>query len=74
MTWLVQYRDAATDRLARYPSPEQAIEAACGLLDNGCDVYRIGMGSLDYSIEKDQIARIYAIRVKGRVPFGRSAH
>jgi hypothetical protein len=33
MTWLVQYRDAATDRLARYPSPEEAIRAACGLLD-----------------------------------------
>ena len=74
MTWLVQYRDAATDRLARYPSPEEAIKAACGLLDNGCDVYRIGMDSLDYSIEKDQITRICAIRVKARVPFARSAH
>jgi hypothetical protein len=74
MTWLVQYRDATTDRLARYPSPEQAIEAACGLLDNGYDVYRISMDSLDYSIEKDQITRICAIRAKGRVPFGRSPH
>lgn len=74
MTWLVQYRDATTDRLARYPSPEQAIEAACGLLDNGYDVYRISMDSLDYSIEKDQITRICAIRAKGRVPFGSSAH
>lgn len=69
MTWLVQYRDAAKDRLARYPSPEQAIKAACSLIDNGCDVYRIGMGSLDYSIGKDQIARIYAIRGKARFPF-----
>jgi hypothetical protein len=74
MTWLVQYRDAATDRLAGYPSPEEAIKAACGLLDNGYDVYRIGMESLDDSIEKDQITRICAIRVKARVPFGRSAH
>ena len=74
MTWLVQYRHAATDRLLRYPSPEEAINAACDLLDNGYDVYRIGMDSLDYSIEKDQIARIYAIRVKAKSPFGRSAH
>jgi hypothetical protein len=67
MPWLIQYRDATTDRLARYPSPEEAIEAACGLLDNGYDVYRIGMGSLEDSIEKDQIARIYAILGQGEI-------
>jgi len=44
--------------------PEEAIKAACDLLDNGYDVYRIGMDSLDYSIEKDQITRIYDIRVR----------
>ena len=71
MTWLVQYRDDATDRLVRYPSPEQAIEAACHLLDDGCDVYSMSMGSLDHSITKAEIARIYAIWVKERFPFGK---
>ncbi|MGD0184012.1 MAG: hypothetical protein ABSC25_02045 [Roseiarcus sp.] len=73
MTWLVQYRDEATDRLVRYPSPEKAIEAACHLLDNGCDVYSIGVGSLDDSITKTEIARIYAIWVKAKFPFGKTS-
>jgi len=45
--WHVQYR--------------YAIEAACGLIDESCDVYGIGFGSLDDSIAKNQIARIYAL-------------
>ena len=34
-----------------------AIEAACSLIDEGCDVYAIGAGPLTYSIAPDQIAR-----------------
>ena len=60
-SWHVQYRDASTDRIARYPSPEKAIEAACRLIDGGCDVYGIGTGPLSDSIERDQIAKIYAL-------------
>jgi hypothetical protein len=35
---------------------------ACGLIDDGGDVYGIGSGTLDDSITKDQISRI--------LPFG----
>jgi hypothetical protein len=60
MTWHVQYRKDGADLLGRYPSPEQAIKAACGLIDDGCDVYGIGTGPLTDSIDRKQIARIYA--------------
>jgi hypothetical protein len=43
-----------------------AIEVACVLIDNGCDVHGIGFGSLDDSIAKDHIARVYALWVKPR--------
>jgi hypothetical protein len=39
MTWHVQYREGGTDHLVRYPTPEEAIESACRLIDKGCDVY-----------------------------------
>jgi hypothetical protein len=61
LTWHVQYRKDATDHVDRHPTPEKAIEAACGLLDDGCDVYGIGTGPLSDSIGKDVIARIYAM-------------
>jgi hypothetical protein len=64
LTWHVQYRKDATDHVDRYPTPEKAIEAACGLLDDGYDVYGIGTGPLTDSIGKDVIARIYAMWVK----------
>ena len=64
MMWHVQYLQDGVDHLARYPSPEEAIEAACRLIDDGCDVYGIGTGQLTDSIERDQIARIYAIWVR----------
>jgi hypothetical protein len=71
MTWHVQYRQAATDQLMRRPSPEAAIEAACRLIDQGCDVYGIGTGPLTDSISRDQIARIYGIWVRAKGPFGK---
>jgi hypothetical protein len=61
MTWHVQYRVGAVDHVARYPGPELAIEAACHLIDDGCDVYGIGTGPLADSIGKGEIARIYAL-------------
>ena len=50
MAWHVQYRKGTVDLIARHPSPELAIEAACRLIDDGCDVYGIGTGSLTDSI------------------------
>ena len=70
MTWHVQYHKDATDCIARYPSPERAIEAACRLIDDGCDVYGVGTGPLTDSIEKEQIARIYAMWARAKHPFG----
>jgi hypothetical protein len=73
MTWHVQYRRGAAEVVARYPSPELAIETACRLIDDGCDVYGIGTGPLADSIAKDQISRIYAIWARAKYPFGGTA-
>jgi hypothetical protein len=71
MTWHVQYRKDAVDHIVRHPSPEQAIEAACRLIDGGCDVYGIGTGPLTDSIARGEIARIYDFWARARHPFGR---
>ena len=62
--WHVQYRKGEADHVEWFPTPEHAIEAACVLIDNGCDVHGIGFGSLDDSLAKDHIARVYALWVK----------
>jgi hypothetical protein len=72
MTWHVQYRRESVDLVARFPSPEKAIEAACKLMDAAIDVFGIGTGPLTDSIGQDQIAKIYANWVIARGPFGRS--
>jgi hypothetical protein len=64
--WHVQYRRDTIDHVGGYPSPEAAIEAACRLLDDGCDVYGIGTGPLTDSIGRKEIARIYAMWVKAK--------
>jgi hypothetical protein len=69
MMWHVQYRKDATSHVARHPSPEQAIEAACRLIDDGCDVYGVGTGPLTDSIDREQIARIYAMWARAKFPF-----
>jgi hypothetical protein len=70
MMWHVQYRKDAVSHLARHPSPEEAIEAACRLIDDGCDVYGVGTGPLTDSIDREQIARIYAMWARAKFPFG----
>jgi hypothetical protein len=70
MKWHVQYRRDSEDLIAEHPSPEQAIEAACGLIDEGCDVYGIGTGPLSDSIGPEHIARIYALWARTSHPFG----
>jgi hypothetical protein len=64
--WHVQYRKNDAAHIGRFATPEQAIENACGLIDDGCDVYGIGAGSLDDSIAKDQVAKIYAIWARAK--------
>jgi hypothetical protein len=70
MPWHVQYRKDATDHIERHPSPERAIEAACRLIDDGCDVYGVGTGPLTDTIDKEQIARIYKMWTRAQFPFG----
>lgn len=67
-TWHVQYRNSQGDCIESYPSPELAIEAACRRIDDGSDVYGIGVGPLTNSIGKVEIARIYAIWKKTNPP------
>ena len=71
MTWHVQYRKDAIDHIERHPSPERAIESACCLIDDGFDVYGVGTGSLDDSIEKEQIAQIYVMWAREKLPLGK---
>jgi len=60
MTWHVQFTPPGGEaEIARCPSPERAIEKACGLIDAGCDVFGIGTGPLSDSIDRVQIQRIY---------------
>ena len=69
MIWHVQFRRDETDQVARHASPERAIEAACALIEQGCDVYGIGTGPLSDSIGREQIDRIYALWARAKYPF-----
>ena len=66
MTRYVQYRKDTVDHIVRLPNPEEAIEAACRLIDEGFEVFGIGSGPLTDSIEKMQIVRIYAMWAKDK--------
>ena len=68
MPWFVRYKKSAADLIVRMQTPEQAIKTACRLLDDGSDVYAIGVGPLTDSIERDQIDRIYEMWVRARPP------
>jgi hypothetical protein len=72
MEWHVQYRRGGMDHLVMFPSPEAAIENACRLIDDGHDVFGIGIGTgpLADSIEREQIVRIYTIWTRAKSPFG----
>ncbi len=58
------------DHLVMFPTPETAIENACRLIDEGHDVFGIGTGALTDSIEREQIAGIYAMWARAKSPFG----
>jgi hypothetical protein len=70
MPWHVQHREHSIDHVTRHRSPEAAIEAACRLIDAGCDVFGIGRGPLTDLIKRDEIARIYALWARAKYPFG----
>ncbi len=64
--WHVQYRRDGIDHIVKCPSPEEAIETACHLIDDGFDVYGIGTGPLTDSIGREEIARIYAFWMRAK--------
>jgi hypothetical protein len=72
MKWIVQYREDGIDRLVGYPTPEEAIECACRLIDEGWDVYGLGAEQLGISIGRIEIARIHAFWVREKTPFDRT--
>jgi hypothetical protein len=70
MSWHIQYRDEDGEHVLRESTPEQAIEVACGLIDEGRDVFGIGTGPLTDSIDQSQIVRIYDLWSRAKHPFG----
>jgi hypothetical protein len=72
MKWGVQYRSEGVEHVLMHPTPEMAIEMACRLIDEGGDVFGIGIGigigPLTDSIDPDQILRIYDIWVQTKFP------
>ena len=61
MEWSVQYTSDGADHLDRTETPQGAIELASRLMDNGADVFGIGVGEPPVSIGRDEIARIYRL-------------
>jgi hypothetical protein len=70
MEWHVQFSRRGETRVEIHPTPEAATEAACLLMDQGCDVYGIGTDTLTDTIGPDRIAAIYESWRRGKHPFG----
>jgi hypothetical protein len=70
MPWRVRYKGESGKSVLAFPSPERAIEAACSLIDSGHQVLGIGTADPDDTISEIEIARIYAIWVRAKKPFG----
>jgi CheY-like chemotaxis protein len=69
MIWHIQYRDGPNDYMASHSKPERAIEAACLLIDHGCEVYGIVTEPFTETVGRDEIARIHAIWARAQTPF-----
>src|SRR5476651_1965860 len=70
MTWDIRYNRDAEDHLELHATAEGAIEAACSLLDQGCDVYGVWTGDLAESIDREQIIRMHGLRIKSPIQPG----
>ena len=64
MTWNIRYSRDGEDHLGAYSSAEAAIEGACVLIDQACDVHGIWTGDLAEAIGPAQIMSLYDIRSK----------
>jgi hypothetical protein len=59
MAWYVRFRFDGTGHIDRHPTREAAIEAACRLIRDKCEVLAIGAVPRETSLTRDQIAVIY---------------
>jgi hypothetical protein len=64
MTWDIRFSRDDLDHLESYPTAETATEAACLLIDQGCDVHGIWTGHLTETIDREQILQTYSFRIK----------
>jgi hypothetical protein len=69
MTWHVQYCDGEMERIERHPSPEMAIDCVPPYRRRPRRLWH-RHGSLDESITREEIARIYVLWVRAKYPFG----
>jgi hypothetical protein len=70
MNWHVQYIRDNVDQVDTHSTAEAAIEAACRLIDDACDVFGLGAGPLSDTIDREQIAGIYRLWARAKQPFG----
>jgi hypothetical protein len=64
MTWDIRYNRDGEDHLGSHPDAETAIEAACVLIDQDCDVHGIWTGDLAEAPDPAQIMRLHNLRSK----------
>ena len=60
MAWYVRFRFDGAGHIDRHPTKEAAIEAACCLIRDKCEVLAISAAPRDISLDRDQIARLFA--------------
>jgi hypothetical protein len=73
MEWYIQFRRDAVDHIDWHPTPEDAIDAACQLIDVGVDVFGLGTGPLTDAISRESINRLYQLWAREKYPFRRTA-
>jgi hypothetical protein len=54
-TWHVDYRNRGSEQIVRLSATEEAIESACRLIEDGCEVHGSGEGPLIDCIGKDRV-------------------
>jgi hypothetical protein len=64
MTWDIRYNREGLDHLEAHPTAESAIVGACTLIDDGCDIYGVWSGHLIEAVDREQIFRVYSLRIK----------
>jgi hypothetical protein len=72
MEWHVQFRRDAADHIDWHQNQEEAIDAACRLVDGGIDVFGLGTGPLTDAIGPEFIDRLYQLWAREKYPFRRA--